>query len=62
MPITLVLPLLVSSVLLQAVDGDLIEELDASTARIGYFKLVKTPIEVLDERIDFLDGIGSGSE
>lgn len=50
MPITLVLPLLMSSVLLQAADGDLIEELDASAARIGYFNLVKTPIEILGER------------
>jgi hypothetical protein len=49
MPITLVLPLLLSSVLLQAATDELIEEFDASATRTGFFKLVKTPVEVLGE-------------
>ena len=50
MPISLVLPLLFSSALLQAADADLIEELDASVARTGYFSLMRTPNEVLGGR------------
>jgi hypothetical protein len=58
MPITLVLPFLLSSILLQAADTELIEELDAGTARVGYFKIVQTPLEVLGEQdADFLNPV-----
>ena len=50
MPINLVLPIFISFVLLQGAGGGLIEELDATTTRTGYFKLLKTPIDVLGER------------
>lgn len=50
MPINLVLPILISFVLLQGAGGGLIEELDATTTRTGYFRLLKTSIEVLGER------------
>jgi hypothetical protein len=49
MPINLVLPILLSSVLLQGADGGLIEEFDASAPRVGYFKLMMTSNEVLGE-------------
>jgi len=49
MPITLVLPIFISFVLLQGAGGGLIEELDATASRTGFFALVKTPVEVLGE-------------
>jgi len=43
---------------LQGAGGGLIEELDASATRTGYFKLLKTPIEVLGERdADYLNPV-----
>ena len=49
MPINLVLPILISFVLLQGAGGGLIEELDASAPRVGFFNLIKTSNEVLGE-------------
>lgn len=49
MPTYFVLPLLIAFFLLQAAHADLFEELDTSTARTGFFNVVKTPIEVLGE-------------
>jgi hypothetical protein len=49
MTVNLVLPLVLSLALMQVAEEGLIEELDASTARTGYFKLVRTPVEVLGE-------------
>ena len=50
MPMKFVLPFFISFVLQQAVHADVIEELDASTTRTGFFNLIKTPNEVLGER------------
>ena len=61
MPITLVVPLLLSSVLLQAATDELLEEFDASATRTGFFKLVKTPAYVVSA-IEYLDGIEPASE
>jgi len=50
MPNKFVLPFFISFVLLQAAHADLIEELDATATRTGFFKIIKTPNEVLGER------------